>query len=143
LTFDLLDADILARKLELYGATETATAWVRNYLTGRSQMVEYGGHYSKIEDVMVGSPQGSVLSPLLFSIQTSDMPEAIKRVSLSTYAHDTLIYTGQPEQEMVYEVLEAAADEVQLYKRANKLAANPEKTKFMIIGIKKRHRRSE
>jgi hypothetical protein len=31
----------------------------------------------------------------------------------------------------------------QLYMRANKLAANPEKTKFMMIGIKKRQRRSE
>jgi hypothetical protein len=29
--------------------------------------------------VMVGSPRGSVLSPLLFIIQTSDMPEVIKR----------------------------------------------------------------
>ncbi len=64
-------------------------------------MVEYGGHHSKIEDVMVGSPQGSVLSPLLFIIQTSDMPEAIKRASSSTYADDTLIYTGQQKQEMV------------------------------------------
>jgi hypothetical protein len=30
--FDLLDADILARKLEIYGATETTVAWVRNYM---------------------------------------------------------------------------------------------------------------
>jgi hypothetical protein len=58
------------------------------------------------------------------------MSEAIKRASLSTYADDTLIYTGQQKQEMVYEVLEAAADEVLLYMRANKLAANPEKTKI-------------
>jgi hypothetical protein len=93
--FDLLDADILARKLEMYGATETTTAWARNYLTGRSQMVEYGGHHSKIKDVMVGSPQGSVFSPILFIIQTSDMPEAIKRASSSTYADNTFIYTGQ------------------------------------------------
>jgi hypothetical protein len=77
--FDLLDADILARALKIYGATETTTAWVRKYLTGWSQMVEYKGHHSKIKDVMVGSPQGSVLSPLLFIIQTSDMPEVITR----------------------------------------------------------------
>jgi hypothetical protein len=44
--FDLLDADILARKLETYGATETTVAWVKNYLTGRSQMVEYGGQHT-------------------------------------------------------------------------------------------------
>jgi hypothetical protein len=106
-------------------------------------MVEYGGHTSKIKDVMVGSSQGSVFSPLIFIIQTSDMPEAIKRASSSTYADDTFIYTGQQKREMVYKVLEAAADEVLLYKRANKLAANPEKTKIMMIGIKKRHRRSE
>jgi hypothetical protein len=38
---------------------------------------------------------------------------------------------------MVYEVLEAAAEEVLLYMRANKLASNPENTKFMMIVIKK------
>jgi hypothetical protein len=35
------------------------------------------------------------------------------------------------------EILEEAADEVLLYMRAYKLAANPEKTKCMMIGIKK------
>jgi hypothetical protein len=134
--------NILARKLEIYGAIETTTTWVRNYLSGRSQMVEYGGHHSKIKDVMVGSPQRSVLSPLLFLIQTSDMPEAIKRASSSTYADDTYIYTGQQKQEMVYKVLEVAADEVLLYMRANKLAANPEDF-FYYDWDKKRHRRSE
>jgi hypothetical protein len=89
--FDLLDADILARKLEIYGATETTVAWVRNYLTGRSQMVEYGGHYSQIKDVMVGSPQPSVLSPLLYIIQTSDSPDAIKRASSSTYKNPDFV----------------------------------------------------
>jgi predicted molibdopterin-dependent oxidoreductase YjgC len=92
---------------------------------------------------MVGSPQGLVLSPLLFIIQTSNMAEAIKRASSSTYADNTFIYTEQQKLEMVYKVLEAAADEVLLYMKANKLAANPEKTKFMMIGIKKRHRKSE
>jgi hypothetical protein len=79
----------------------------------------------------------NVLSPLLFIIQTSDMPEAIKRASSSTYADDTFIYTGQQKREMVYEVLEAAVDKVLLFIRANKLAANPEKTKFMMNRIKK------
>jgi hypothetical protein len=71
------------------------------------------------------------------------MPEAVKRATSSTYANDTFIYTGQQKQEMVYEVLEAAADKVLLYMKANKLAANPEKTKFIMIGIKKRHKRSK
>jgi hypothetical protein len=141
--FDLLDVDILARKLEIYGATETTTAWVRNYLTGRSQMVEYGGNQSKIKDDMVGSPQGSVLSPLLFIIQTSDMPDALKRASSSTYADDTLIYSGQEKREMVCQVLEAAAEEVVLYMRANELAEKPREFFFMMIRIKKRYRRSE
>jgi tRNA G46 methylase TrmB len=43
---------------------------------------------------------------------------------------------------MVYKVLEAAADEVLLYMRANKLAANPE-IFFYDDWDKKRHRRSE
>jgi hypothetical protein len=92
---------------------------------------------------MGGIPQGSVLSSLLFIIQTSDMPEAIKRASPSTYADDTFIYTGQQKREMVYEFLGAAADEVLLYMRANKLVANPDKTKCMIIRILKRHKGSE
>jgi hypothetical protein len=55
----LLDADLLVSKLKIYDATEGTTEWVRNYLTGRSQMVEYGGH---------ANPKSSVLLPLLFII---------------------------------------------------------------------------
>jgi hypothetical protein len=99
--------------------------------------VEYGGEKSSIKAVKVGSPQGSILFPLLFIILTSDMPEAISEASIVTYADDTTVYLAHSNVDTVYNGLEKAADEILLYMLSNCLAANAEKTKFVMFGRKK------
>lgn len=135
--FDLIDVDILAAKLEIYGCDAKTIAWLRDYLTGRWQLVEYGGQRSEIKAVKIGSPQGSILSPLLFIILTSDMGEAVSDGTIITYADDTTVYIAHKEREAVYTGLEKAADEILQYMKSNSLAANAEKTKFMMFGRKK------
>jgi hypothetical protein len=63
--------------------------------------VEYGGENSSIKAVKVGSPQGSILFPLLFIILTSDMPEAISEASIVTYADNTTVYLAHSNVDTV------------------------------------------
>lgn len=74
--FDLVDVEILTRKLEIYGLDKNSISLVRSYLNGRTWVVEVGDHLSEERCVPIGVPQGSGLSPLLFLVLISDLPLA-------------------------------------------------------------------
>ena len=131
--FDLIDTEILTAKLRIYGADNKMRAWLTSYLTGRSQQVLFGGSLSTEAEVRVGSPQGSILSPLLFLILTADMPEWVTDAELTTYADDTTVYAWGKSKAEVRSKLEAAAQEVLSFMAATGLAANAEKTKFIMF----------
>ena len=51
--------------------------WTGSYLLDRIQTVCIDGSLSKLMPVMHGVPQGSILGPLLYTIFTNELPEAI------------------------------------------------------------------
>ena len=64
--FDLVDHKCLLFKLEHYGVRGSSLDWFRNYLTTRTQRVQFGNDMSSTRAVRFGVPQGSLLGPLLF-----------------------------------------------------------------------------
>ena len=130
--FDCIDASLLTKKLKVYGAAENCVSWVCSYLTGRQQCVDYGGSSSGMVPVQVGSPQGSVISPLLFLILVADLEEwAGDGVQVIAYADDTSVYIIAESKELVRKGLERAAENVFQFMRAARLSANPTKTNFV------------
>jgi hypothetical protein len=65
------------------------------------------------------------------------MPEVVTEGTIVTYADDTTVYVMQKDQEAVYTGQEKAGNKIQLYMKSNALAANAEKTKFILFGRKK------
>ena len=134
--FDMIDVDIIARRLKTYGASERVCSWMRSYLTGRKQAVYYQGESSPMIDNNIGAPQGSVISPLLFLVLVADMEKAIDDipgVSLMSYADDTTIIAVAENSEEVRLALEKGADKIFKYMSNSGLVANPEKTHFMMF----------
>ena len=70
--FDTLDHNILLKKLKHYGIKDTKLKWFKIYLTNRTQYVNLGGIHSSMLPVTTWVPQGSILGPLLFIIDSVD-----------------------------------------------------------------------
>ena len=62
--FDTLTFDILLKKLKHYGVHGKSLTLIQNYLTNRSQYVQFENQESCTTDIKTGIPQGSILGPL-------------------------------------------------------------------------------
>ena len=92
--FDKLDFEITLRKLHTMGIRGKILNWLRSFLTGRKQSVCIDGFKSKMEPVISGVPQGSVIGPLLFLILLSDIDSQVLTCSVSSFADDTRVLAG-------------------------------------------------
>ena len=63
--------------------------WFNSYLFNRKQYCRVRGFDSDISNVDVGAPHGSCLGPMLFLIDTNDLPKFANASTVSMYADDT------------------------------------------------------
>ena len=71
--FDLVDHEYLLFKLEHYGVKGSSLDWFWNYLTKRTQRVQFGNEKSSTQAIHFGIPPGSILEPLLFVLYVNDL----------------------------------------------------------------------
>ena len=93
--FDTVDHKIL---LEVsFGVKGQALAWLRSFLTDRTQVVAFGGNKYTSRRLMCGVPQGSVLGPLLFALYSADVIciAAKHEVCIRAYADDLQTYISR------------------------------------------------
>ena len=136
--FDVVDHQILIKKLELYGIENSALAWFSSYLYRRTQVCRVNNITSSLKHISSGVPQGSNLAALLFLIYINDLPNCLKNSKPAMYADDTnLSVTGETASDNEVR-LNAELENVHEWLTANKLTLNTEKTEYMIIGSYKK-----
>lgn len=92
--FDTVDHELLLRKLELYNFSSTAVNLIKDYLAGRSFLVELDKIKSDSVKIYSGVPQGSILGPLLFLVFINDIGSICERTRICLFADDTIIYSS-------------------------------------------------
>lgn len=105
--FDKVSHNKLLFKLHQFGVRGRNLAWIRGFLSNRSQRVVVDGEFSTSIPVTSGVPQGSVLGPILFLAYINDLPEQVKS-QVRLFADDTVIYItldGKGRQSMLQEDL--------------------------------------
>ena len=79
--FDLVDYDILLKKLRTYGFGEKVINLMESYLVGREVFTEVETELSQKRKVKYGVPQGSILGPLLYVIFNTNITEIEDKVN--------------------------------------------------------------
>ena len=102
--FDVVPHQRLLRKLAHYGVTGKTHAWVKAFLTERTQSVVVDGvrshgragdktTHTEGDVVKSGVPQGTVLGPLCFLVFINDLPEVVSPgTAVRLFADDCLLY---------------------------------------------------
>ena len=62
----------------MLGITGRLENWIYNFLTSMKQQVIINGVKSSVTNVTSGVPQGTVLGPILFLIDISDIGDNVK-----------------------------------------------------------------
>ena len=131
--FDMIEHQVLLRKLENYGVRGIALDWFKSYLSGRRQYVSVNGANSSVKPIKYGVPQGSILGPLLFVIYINDLPNISNLAKFILYADDANILLTGKDTEEILEKFDSIANSILKWVNSNGLALNLKKTKYMIF----------
>ena len=86
--FDKINHSLLLFKLKSLNIPSYLLNILHSYLTNRTGFISYERFSSSTFNLKAGVPQGSCLSPILFSLFVSDIPKPTGNVKLSLFADD-------------------------------------------------------
>ena len=136
--FDLVDHNILLRKLSLYKFNQSAVRWFKSYLSYRQQTIESEKGLTDFTYVRSGVPQGSIIGPTLFLIFINDLPLYFKHCSSNYYADDATVHTHSNSIDIIEDNLQCEFGNTQTWSNENNMQVHLKKTTCMLVGTKTR-----
>lgn len=130
--FDTINHNKLQERLGKIGIRGTALSWLTDFFSARSAAIRVNNSYSKHFELGQGVPQGSSLSPLLFSLYLTPLTTIFNKyptVSYNLYADDIELHTTVNNSTD----LQNCITELQTWLTKNSLLLNTSKTELLNI----------
>ena len=129
--FDSVWHEGLLFKLQQLNVPNYLLKWLYNYFQDRKIKVRLGTSYSDENPLEAGVPQGAVLSPTLFNVMLSDLPED-NHIKAISYADDiTLVSTARTTQE-ARNHMQNYLNRATVWLKEWNMKTNPQKSSFQI-----------
>ncbi|CAH2097930.1 unnamed protein product [Euphydryas editha] len=129
--FDKVWHNGLIYKLHKLGLPDRLVLLIRDYLSNRTFRYRVEGTLSSPRTLRAGVPQGSCLSPLLYSLYTNDIPIKFaerKSVKMALYADDTALFTSSDRPDLISSRLQSVTDALGDWFRTWRIEINPDKS---------------
>jgi len=130
--FDSVNHVLLLNKMEAIGIRGVPLDFLRSYLDGRGQVVTWNGFTSEYKETTIGLPQGTIISPLLFSIMINDLPTVCTAANkIIIYADDSNMIISETIKENLVARSREAVNEMHKWCLNNGIILNINKTQLM------------
>ncbi|CAF4396515.1 unnamed protein product [Rotaria socialis] len=139
--FDRMWYPALMKSLEKLDMPLELRKWVFNWLQNRKMYISHGDAKSRIFNISVGAPQGSVLAALLFRLHVFFLPSYFPQITCHLFADDlTMTINGAIERKLtdnlIYVQDQAKVAEFQVSINQPARAVISIKTKFTLTSKK-------
>ncbi|UYV68044.1 hypothetical protein LAZ67_5002897 [Cordylochernes scorpioides] len=105
-----------------------AITWINDFLKNRYIRVKYNGTLSKTFELYQGLPQGSVLSPTLFTLFIAGIEEKIShKTNIGLFADDIILWSSNTNWKKAERDLNKTLFHLEKFANKHKLEFNPQK----------------
>lgn len=134
--FDNINHERLIQVFTDLGFAPELVKWCRSFLSERTVRLRFNGKTSDPFDFVVGTPQGSPVSPVLSIIYTSPLLHKMRqwtRTSLGMYVDDGVIFACGKEWTDLENMMRSGYTECANWLTKAGLSAEPEKTELLFF----------
>lgn len=136
--YDMMWVEGLLIKLYKLGIKGKIYEWIKDFLTNRKLQVRIGEVVSDKYVVENGTPQGSIISPLLFSIMINDIFVNVGRdMGCSLFADDGAIWKRGKNVEFIVKKIQKDIINIELWALQWGFKLSVDKTKVIVFSKKK------
>ena len=128
--FDVINIDLLLRRLEIMGMPEDLMSLLRTWLRDRLCYVEVRNNCSQFYSSNCGTVQGSILGPVLFNLFLSPL---LEKEDMTSYADDSYLIKANKTKEVALRRLQFQCKKVEKWMTGSGLKVNIGKTELVIF----------